>query len=203
MKSVRDDHANNIVLWNDDRSDEMHSFWIQRRCDNCWNNMQIFEILPRREAVKHTSAIVCCHTKSLFTREHSSTGERYDRSRLFYSLARVRGIESYFTCKLLAKPANSLCVLLIGSMMNNAHLLTKKARNILKLWPPWVSGSIHQVSLMIVLLKNFGNELRKWRQIVHCIVGVLKFISECSLSVRDRNEIVGLSVNGNCMGIID
>jgi hypothetical protein len=187
-----------IGHWGDLISEEARCVWIQRGSTDCRHINNGFE---NSSTVQGQEKLSRSCSLSLFTRVHSLTGERIDRSWLCYSP--TTGCLFCFACKLLSTSATKMT-----SGFNdwkNADAKLASHENSLQHRSAMIALCSRKAAtgrVDVGLTEQFETECQYWRMVLHRVVNVVQFLCERGLAFRGRDEIVGSNGNGNYLGIL-
>jgi hypothetical protein len=92
-------YGNDVGLWEDDMSKERRDWWIERGSKDCQHKDSDFK--ESAGSSKSETFVRHC-SKAYFTRVHSLTGEKIERTWLCYSP--TTGCLYCFACKLVSRP---------------------------------------------------------------------------------------------------
>ena len=194
-------YASDIGLW--EKIDEpMREYRAERGSSECQNADANFN--PSCVVFGTESFTRRC-SPSYFTRVHTLTGEKIQRSWLCYSISKK--MLFCFACKLFGHPAHDNTPFVSGfsnwrkgeeriaahenGQSHRDSIITLTARK-------HVSGRIDKG-----LIQQYESECEYWRALLTRIVSVLRFITERGLALRGSDETICSPNNVNYLGCLE
>jgi len=191
-------YSNDLGLWADAMPTEMRTWWIEKGSGDCQHKDADF----RESAVRDVSEKFMRHcSDAYFSKAHSLTGEKIERTWLCYSPTTTRLY--CFACK-LTKQSNAFT-----SGFNNWRKGEKK----ISAHESSVSHRDAMIELTSLcaskgrvdhgLVKQYEDECSYWRKVLKRAVSVICLLAERSLAFRGSDQLIGSPSNGNYLGILE